>query len=222
MFTTPGTPNLTDYLSFLAGIGIPPAKTPQVFPTDSGAATSGDTGTLQDFTQVWTAQQWLGYSLVDVTQGEIASIGANDFNSLTFAAPVSNPVQLGDQYLIVPDIAPTSLAIAQEIVNPDLGRASATIYTLAVYNLAADRLINYAQDVPGQTFFTDLRKLFRVTDVSVGVPSQASDQGTAVGILNPEQMRLFTLGDLHMLKTPVGRRYLEIAQSIGRTVYGLS
>jgi hypothetical protein len=228
VFSNPTTPNLTDYLSFLAGIGIPPPNTPQapnasqVFPILNGTATGGDVANLIDNSQQWSANQWAGYFLTDVTQSQTTYLASSDPITLNFVTPFAAPVQADDAYQIVPGIVPTSLAIALEIVNDVLARVSPSIYTLAVYNLAADRLINYAPDVPGQTFFADLRKLFRIMDVSVGVPSSANDQGTAVGILNPEQMKLLTLADLQTLKTFCGRNYMGIAQGVGRTVFGLS
>ena len=50
---------------------------------------------------------------------------------------------------------------------------------------------------------------------SVGVVAASSDESTSTNLLNPEQMKYFTLRDLQMLKTPYGREYLGIAQSVG-------
>lgn len=116
----------------------------------------------------------------------------------------------------------TTLKIALEIVNAILNMGSATLYTLAVYNLGADRLINFANDIDGQSYFKDLRKELRILDVRVGVPSAANDAGTAVSILNPEQLKTLTLADLQTLKTPYGRQYMGIAQDFGPTIWGLS
>lgn len=119
------------------------------------------------------------------------------------------------------DIIVTSLAIAQEIVNEQLACASPRMYTLAVYNLATDRLINYAPDVQNQTYFQDLRKDMKINQPSVGVVSSSSDESTSTTLLNPEQMKYFTLRDLQMLKTPYGREYMGLAQSVG-TIWGLT
>jgi hypothetical protein len=137
------------------------------------------------------------------------------------------PVSLPATALVIP----VTLALAQEIVTEWLMVASCpplltppqpSLYVLAVYNLATDRLFNYAQDVNGQTFFEDARVKWRLLETSVGVPSQSSDSGTAVGILNPEQMKLLTLQDLQTLKTPFGRQYMAIAQKFGREIWGLT
>jgi hypothetical protein len=209
-------PNVTDYLPFLyTVVGIPPAN----LPSGIGTATSGTTTTLTDTTQAWTANQWAGSVLSDTTQGVNAQVVSNTTDALTFAA-LSLPVNSGDAYVVAPPIVSASLAIALEIVNEML-TCSPTMYTLAVYNLAADRLINFAPDVPNQTYFLDLRKGLRINEISVGVPSAASDQGTATGILNPEFMKTMTLADLQTLRTPFGRTYMGIALSIG-TLWGLS
>lgn len=216
MFTSP--PNLTDYLTFLTNVvGIPSAN----FPSVVGAATGGSVTTLNDTAQTWAVNQWVGYVLSDTTQGVNASVLSSTVTQLTFAA-LTLPVNAGDAYLVAPSVLLGSLTIALNTVNEMLNCASSTMYTLAVYSLATDRLINYAPDVQGQTFFQDLRKQFRLLDVSVGVPSAASDQGTAVGILNPEFMKTMTLGDLQTLKTVYGRRYMELALNYGPSLWGLS
>jgi len=92
---------------------------------------------------------------------------------------------------------------------------------LAVYNLATDRLINYGQDIQNQTYFQDERAKLRIFDARIGVPSSVNDNGTAVGVLNPEFLKNVTLADLQYLKTPFGRAYIEIAQTVG-TVWGVS
>lgn len=114
-----------------------------------------------------------------------------------------------------------TLAVAQEIVADILGSASGVMYAFAVYNLAADRLVNYAPDQESQTFFADMRKKYLINNPAVGVVSASSDQGSSTSLLNPEQMKNMTLMDLQTLKTPWGREYMGIAQSIG-TLWGLS
>lgn len=120
------------------------------------------------------------------------------------------------------DIIPTSLQIALDTVNETLCLMSASLYVLAVYNLATDRLVNFAPDQQGQSFFADKRKDLRLLDISVGVPTAISDQGTSVGVLNTEAMKTLTLQNLQLLKTPWGRRYMEIAQTYGPTIWGAS
>lgn len=118
------------------------------------------------------------------------------------------------------EIIPTSLQIAVDTVNEQL-LITGVMYVLAVYNLAADRLLNYAIDIPNQTYFKQLRKTLRLNDPTFGVPAAGSDAGTAVSIFNPEVMKNLTLMDLQTLRTPYGREYMGIAQSVG-SIWGLN
>ena len=110
-----------------------------------------------------------------------------------------------------------------------------TIYTLAVYNLAADNLINYAQDLPGGPtyggdggtqaallYFANARRTFKCNDFVSGVVQSTSDEGTSVSMIVQEAAQNFTLMDLQNLKTPWGRRYLAFAQDYGPTIFGSS
>jgi hypothetical protein len=123
---------------------------------------------------------------------------------------------------VAPEVVFTSFWVSLAIVNPVIGVGSGRLYVLAVYNLAADRLINYARDQPNQTYFEDKRDNLKIYLPRVGVPSSANDNGTAVGILNPEFMKTMTLRDLQTLKTPWGRAYMEIALDYGPNIWGVS
>lgn len=117
----------------------------------------------------------------------------------------------------------TTLSIAQQVVNLSLTFTNPIIYTLAVYNLGMDRLVNYAQDQAGMTYFSDLRERFKLTYAfAPGVVASTGDTGTSASYLNPEWMRTATIMDLENLKTPWGRQYIAFAQSYGPTVWGLS
>jgi hypothetical protein len=216
------TPNLADYVAFLLGVvGIPATQ----FPTVNGTASGGTTLSITDSTQSWTANQWVGYSLTDVTQGaEFSYIVANDATTLTLntSYPLGVAPVAGDAYLIAPAIAADTFSVAVDIVNDALSQAPGTLYALAVYNLGADRLLNYAVDAPGQTYFQDLRVSMKLMAVSVGVASSSNDQGTSVGILNPDALRDLTMMDLQTLKTPYGRAYMGFAQQYGPSLWGLT
>lgn len=115
-----------------------------------------------------------------------------------------------------------ALQVGCSSANATTGTVLLSLYVLAVYNLAADRLINYADDVPGQTYFEDTRKKFRIYEPAVGVTTSASDGGTAGSLKNPEYLSMLTLDDLQTLKTPWGRRYMGMAQAYGPVVWGLT
>lgn len=115
-----------------------------------------------------------------------------------------------------------TLHAALTLVNRAIGRASPFQYAMAVYNLATDRLINYAPDIPNQTYFQDLRKDFDVSTPAVGTVTAAADQGSSVTVVSPEFLKTLTLSDLQMMKTPYGREYMGIAQAFGPNIFGLS
>jgi hypothetical protein len=110
------------------------------------------------------------------------------------------------------------------------------IYTLAVYNLAGDRLVNYAQDIYGAPllpnptanalpnpigYFALQRQLFKTNDFNAGTVSAASDEGSSVSLATIESLKDITIGQLANLQTPWGRQYLSFASSIGE-LWGLS
>jgi hypothetical protein len=124
----------------------------------------------------------------------------------------------------MPDDSPwidLSYEIAEAKVNPWLGVAP-PIYVVAFYNYAADRLVNMALDMPGKTYFSDLRKQLGLNTASPGIIQSSSDQGTSQSFMIPKWMNDMTLTNLQMLKTPWGRTYLGYAQEYGPTIWGLT
>lgn len=116
--------------------------------------------------------------------------------------------------------------VAMAIVNPALAAIPTvvgtwSIYALAVFNLAASTILNFAQDQTGRTYFTDLRKEMGMTNFSAGVITSSSDQGTSQSTLNPEFMKTLTLQNLQALNDPYGRQYLMFAQAYG-SLWGLT
>ncbi len=126
-----------------------------------------------------------------------------------------------------------SFDFAMDWVNEQLalvcGQPGAwTMYARAVYNLAADTLINWAQDAPGAPIYKDdlpywayLRKAWNVLGFTAGVVNSTSDEGTSTSLTVPKAFENLTIANLGNLKTPYGRAYLGIAQSLG-TLWGLS
>lgn len=218
----PTTPNLADYASFLANVvGVPPAGKAQVFPSAAGSVTGATSSSLTDANQTWTNGQWNGCTVYDSTLNLSAVVTGTTANTVTFAALTQAPA-VGDAYLILQPIVAISLNIAMRTVNSAINAVDPATYTLAVYNLAADRLINFAPDQPGQTFFQDARAKFQLARPTIGVVSGTSDNGTSASLLNPEWMRKMTLQDLETLRTPYGRAYIGIAQAYGPNVWQLA
>ena len=118
--------------------------------------------------------------------------------------------------------------VAMSLVNtalqavPVYDPTQPTLYAYAVYNLAGDRLVNFAQDVAPSTFFADLRTKLGLTGFVSGIVTATSDENTSESMTVPDAFKNLTLGDLQMIRTPWGRNYLALAQDYGTSVWGLS
>ena len=126
---------------------------------------------------------------------------------------IRSTMQISSVFL--PDNSPVieqSYAIAIDTVSLIIQQASGNIYDIAVYNLAGDLLINYAEDQPTYTFFEDLRTKYGCNGFTSGVVSSSSDAGTSQSLTVPTPLNDLTISDLQRLKTKYGRTYLEIAQ----------
>jgi len=148
--------------------------------------------------------------------------GFLNFVRVTMGIPVAN----------LPDTSPViamAFLVAIDLVNQALNLAIPDIYTLAVYNLAGDNLVNYAQDASnapiyqnGMTYFTYLRTQFGCNNFSPGVVSSSADVSTSNSLQVIEAAKNLTLGNLQNLKTPWGRTYLAFAQDYGPNIWGIS
>lgn len=134
-----------------------------------------------------------------------------------------------------------SFAVARTIVNQALNLAASAlpglpainIYALAVYNLAGDYLLNWAQDLPdapvykntaenvGLPFFSYMRYAYNLNGFVPGVIQSSGDNDTNQSLVVPESLKMLMLSDLQNLKTPYGRQYLAFAQRFG-TLWGLT
>ena len=109
----------------------------------------------------------------------------------------------------------TAYDIASSIVNTDINLISSIIYDLSVYNLGMDNLINFAQDVTGQTYWADIRKQFNVNSFVAGVIKESNDETTGQTIETPEYFKQMSLINLQNLKTPYGRVYMQYSMQYG-------
>jgi hypothetical protein len=114
-----------------------------------------------------------------------------------------------------------SLAMSEEFVNQYLNQASPLLYTQAVYNLGGAILCQIAQDIPPSTYWTDLRNSLGLNTFTPGFINSAEDERTAAALYVPLSLQNLTIGDMALLKTPWGRAYLAIAQSVG-SMWGLT
>ncbi|HEY0181253.1 MAG TPA: hypothetical protein VGC09_00460 [Rhodopila sp.] len=124
----------------------------------------------------------------------------------------------------LPDASPSlqwAFDQAIETVNLQIRQASPPMYVRAVYNLAGDVLVNIAPDQAGQKYFTILRQNLGLTAFVPGVIQSSADSSTSESLMVPDALKNMTLADLQNLKTPWGREYLGIAQSVG-SIWGLT
>lgn len=142
---------------------------------------------------------------------------------------------MGITTIVLPDtsdVIPTAYQVAVELANPVIAKASPTMYTLAVYNLAGSNLINFAQDLPGAAiyknfndeplaYFAYFRAFWKINDFVTGIVQASSDTSTSVTLEVQDALKNLTLMDLQTLKDPFGRQYLSIAQQFG-TLWGLT
>ena len=133
------------------------------------------------------------------------------------ALPTNSPV-LGWAFTVAMLLANPDLAL---IASPSSLPVSTDLYSLAVYNLAGDNLVNFAPDQTGRTYFQELRASYGIGNFNAGVLTFASDNGTSRGYQPIEAMRSLILPELQNLKTPWGRAYLGFAQMAG-SLWGLS
>ncbi len=108
---------------------------------------------------------------------------------------------------------------------PNANHAYPSVYALAVYNFATDRLVNIAADdttSPDPIYFQKLRDRFKLDNYTVGVVKAASDENSSTALEVPSWAKDMSMLDLQMVKTPWGRTYMAIAQQYGPTVWGLT
>jgi hypothetical protein len=75
--------------------------------------------------------------------------------------------------------------------------------------------------VASEIFFSSARKQFGINSFVGGTIASSADVSTSESLNVPEQLKELTLANLQQLKTPFGRRYLEIAGQYGQ-IWGLS
>lgn len=115
----------------------------------------------------------------------------------------------------------TSYNVALELVPLALNTMSPLIYTLTVYNWAGSQLLQFQQDITGQTYFADLRKSFGINSFVAGVINSASDTGTSESLSVGQGLQNLDMLSLQRIKDPYGRQAVAYMQSLG-TLWGLT
>jgi len=151
------------------------------------------------------------------------------------ADPISNPptlsgfVQWGQTVMGIPTTAmsPTdpgwnyAFQVATDLIPTSYFVNLPDIYTLCVYNCGGSLLIQFQQDYPGQTYWSDARAKFGVNNFVAGVINSASDSSTSEALAVGQGLQNLTLLDLQRIKDPYGRMAWAYLQSIG-TLWGIS
>lgn len=104
-----------------------------------------------------------------------------------------------------------------------------SLYTVAVYNLGGNNIVNFAQDAvdapiyrDGMSYWEYTRSKMGINNQVMGVIQSASDEGTSQSMQLPEWTKGMTMADVQASKTPWGRMYLGLAQQYGPTIWGIS
>jgi hypothetical protein len=116
---------------------------------------------------------------------------------------------------------PWALSYAEEKTLLILYAIGQDYYCFAVYLLATSFLINWCPDVPGGTFFQNLRSQWNLTGFVGGTIQSSADQATSESLLAPDFLKGLTIDQLQALKDPFGRQWLGMQQSLG-FVWGIS
>lgn len=131
--------------------------------------------------------------------------------------------------IVLPNNSPyigLSYDLSLAIVNKYLDWVAPGVYTIAVYNLGGDFLVNNTQDnstlsPPDNTYWSDLRSSLQINNFVPGFINSTADQGTSTGVKILSVFDNLTFADLQTLKTPWGRTYMGIAQSVG-SMWGIT
>lgn len=221
-------PTLTGYSAFLASVvNVPSQAIPPQF-TGSGTFQQGSdvltivsvtTGSVWDDAFLSDAEDAIPENTPVITQlsGTTGSVGTYELGAIA-TQTISTP----EAITAANDWVVGSFKIALDLVNEGLSFVSDRLYEWAVYNLAADRLVNFAPDPPQVAFFVPLRVKLRLSAPVFGIVTGGSDQGTASSQITPKFVESLTMLDLQTLRTPWGRDYMGIAQQYGPTIWGLS
>jgi len=111
--------------------------------------------------------------------------------------------------------------IAINLVPMDFAIYSPDIYTITVYNWGGSNLLQFQQDIAGQTFFTTARASYGMNNFVAGVINSAGDVSTSESLTIGKGLQNLTLLDLQAIKNPYGRQALAYMQTLG-TLWGIT
>jgi hypothetical protein len=221
MFTTPGTPNLADFATFVTQQGVPPANLPSGSLTTVSIATSGALTAASASGTVEVGMILYGTGVTNPTY-------LTAWNGTTLAGTVSPAPTAA--------INATTLTTYSEFLWWAFAQAQdrvretcSNLYVLAVYNLGMHLLMSFAIDPQGVTpWFTPQNqngqfvRRYNLDNFTGGVIQTGADQNTSQTVAVPELLKNLSLSNLEELKTPWGRKYLGYAQNYGPYEVGMT
>ena len=218
MWTNPQTPNPADFQTFVYGQGVPQADLPSGVLSGasislSGSLTaSGSSGTVAQ-----------GMVLVLSTSAPYTFITAWDSSTLSGTVSPLPATALSDQTIgtYTPSLVWAFQAAFDRCMSGN-GYIPASVYIPALYNLGMHHLLKIGQDVPGETFFQDMRAQYKLLSFTGGVVTSAADQNTSSTVTVPDLFKNLNMSNLDLLKTPWGREYMGYAMNYGPYIVGMS
>lgn len=228
----PEAPNLADFFTYAYAQGIPSADLP--LPTLS--VTDGGSGYLAaPAVTIDPPTDGLAMTATaTITGGVVTALtvvypGTNyaSLPALTIAAaPVGGTSATGTVATLGSAYPAGAFARALDLTIDSTGAAllkgELTEYAQAVYNLGVHFLLQFAQDVAGQTFFATQRVNYGLNRFRPGVVMASGDQGTSQTFVVPKFIQEITLGPLEATRTPWGRSWIAYQQMYGQTVWDMS
>jgi hypothetical protein len=217
--------NLTDYTSFLRAVGFDATVLPDASPyipnslqialdivNQTLAAAAPNEAVLATYN---LGADILVNSCPDQAPALTGLTWAAGVATATAAAVLPSSWVAGNAYQ-------TTVAGATPLGYNGTVQATPTSGNTFTYPLAADPGMETVPGTYTTGFFAALRKQWNILAPVTGVVAESHDESTGTSVLNPEQMKEFTMANLQQMKTPYGRAYIAFAQSYGQTLWGLT
>lgn len=231
MPTTP-QPNITDFKAFITNVmGIPTAQLPADSPVIQHAydfALATVNTDLQAIPSQPTSYTPYAAAVYDLGGHLIIEFAPDQFWAITTAAWANGVVTstTGSAHTLAPGDTVNIAGLSPLAYDGQFVVQSVPDNTHFTYNVRTPGQSTATVIAAGATvteyFFARLRSQWKLASFAPGVVASSSDVSTSASLINPEFFANLRLLDLQLLKTPFGRRYLQLAQAYGPAIWGLS
>lgn len=222
-FTDPIVPNLPDFITFCQAQGVSPAYLDPASDYYQWALTHA-VNAVYTVTCIPPIEyviacynfgmHWLVCNAPDIT--------GLAMSSLTWSAGAAIAVAAATLGFNVGDSVDVQVGAVLPLGYNGCFSAQVLSSTSFAYPLATNPGTVTNEGVFGFTFFASLRKQYQILSLVAGPVQTATDQGTSTTLAVADLFKTLTIGDLDLMKTPWGQRYLAYAQKAGPTVVGVS